>query len=75
MNVSYKCVCHPVEQTIAVPDRRPGADLMEWMGMVGDCIKVDHGHMSPRCTATSMTHLKIPIEDEGKGIGFPIVKN
>lgn len=75
MLVHYKCRCIPRETTIMVPDRRPGGDIAEWMGVVQHCIGVDHKALSPLCRATKMDYCEIAVDEGSSQIGTPVTKN
>ena len=71
MKVRYKCNCMADEVEILVTDRHPDGDLMPWMNLLTVAVTVDHGARSPRCRATALEYLKIPLASQDAPIGVP----
>ena len=70
MNVSYKCGCMDAEVTIAVPDRRDGQDIVDWMeNVVGEALGRDHRARSPQCRSDKTEYVKIEIDQSSGMIG------
>jgi hypothetical protein len=60
------------ETEIDVPDRRPNADLMDWMEMVQRNIGFDHHAISPFCERAQCEYVTIPLD--GESVGVPPTK-
>lgn len=70
MKVTYKCVCMTAEAEIEVTSRPADADVVLWVeAAVAGAIAVDHSARSPRCMATAMEYVKIPVDEDAPGIG------
>lgn len=71
MIVHWKCRCMPAEAQVQVPDRNDDEDVVDWVqGPVARAISIAHLRINPDCRETRMEMVKIPLEDEAKGIGF-----
>lgn len=72
MKISYTCLpCGAVNVELEVPDR--GAEsVVEWMKKtVVTKIAEDHQQRSPRCGASTITEVRIPLNEGSDGVGKP----
>lgn len=69
MNILYKCFCMTAEVEVAVPDRLPETDILDWMEIVQECLAADHAKRSPLCQSDKAEYAKIPFDEHGPGIG------
>jgi hypothetical protein len=66
----WKCRCMPEEAALEVRARAPGEDIAAWMeGVVLPSVTRAHTAWSPLCGATAVEYLKLPIPEDGRGIG------
>lgn len=75
ITVLYSCAgCGIKERALQVPARVgfTADDVVPWMQTVAQCVSDDHRTVSPKCKATSMTELKIPMPSEAEFIGQQI---
>jgi hypothetical protein len=62
IEVLYSCPCFEGEAKVKVPERRDNQDVADWVGnTLGLFLTHDHKQRSPRCTRTTMAHVKIPM--------------
>jgi hypothetical protein len=66
ISVLYSCrACGLKDRSVIVPERDPAEDVVHYVqSVVGECVGADHANISPRCTATHLTELKIPVDPE-----------
>ena len=71
MIVLYRCSCLTEDAKVEVPERRPAEDIVLWVEqVVGSRLGQDHTKRSPKCRETTMTYVKIPVDDNPRGVGF-----
>lgn len=71
MRVLYKCRCMEADAPVEVPERLPSLGVVVWVEqVVGGAIARDHAARSPRCQRRIMEHVKIPNNNDPRGIGF-----
>lgn len=70
MNVAYKCRCMDSEATIAVPDRKPDQDIVNWVEItVAGGMGEDHRRRSPHCQADKVEYAKFEVDPAGGPLG------
>lgn len=64
ITVTYSCArCGLHDRQVIVPERDPQQDVVAYVReTLAECISADHLRTSPRCRATTITELKIPID-------------
>jgi hypothetical protein len=68
--VLYSCgLCGTKDRPVATRWREPGEDVRPFMEYVILTVGQDHMASSPRCSATKLTDLKVPIPPGTEGIG------
>lgn len=73
MKVKYSCdQCGLDEVTCDVPERPADEDVVHWVSQtMGHCLAADHRARSPRCRATSLTKVMIPVPAGTQRVGEP----
>jgi hypothetical protein len=68
-NVIYKCRCMTEEIAFEMPARRFNEDIADFMERVKRWLGEDHSQRSPFCRETNVEYLKLPVPEDGRGIG------
>jgi hypothetical protein len=72
IEVEYDChLCGVAGGRVQVRERGPAEDVAEWMRTLTLALAVAHGRASPRCRATHIDRVKIPLAPDGGRIGDP----
>lgn len=67
IELKYKCACMGKEGSFFMRERLNDEDIEDYMNRVIRAVDVAHNNVSPRCRATSVEYLKLPIEGEKIG--------
>lgn len=74
IEVEYDCeACGVAGGRVSVRERGPAEDVAGWMRAVTLAVQLHHGRTSPRCRATHIDRLKIPVPPSAARVGDPAV--
>lgn len=74
ITIRYSChLCRLEKVHCDVPERQEGADISDWMKIVGAHLSDDHARRSPNCHPDSLSDVLIPVSG-AQYIGGPAVQ-